>query len=117
VGFVGGDFAWEIEAAGEAAAVDFMTDRLADLFGSDIRTRVRRSMMTNWARERTVRGAYAAARPGCAGARAVLARPLGERVWFAGEALAGPLIQTAGGARLSGEGVARDVAAHLHGRG
>ena len=28
VGFVGGDFAWEMEAAGEAAAVDFVTDRL-----------------------------------------------------------------------------------------
>jgi monoamine oxidase len=113
VGFVGGDFAWEIEAAGEAAAVDFMTDRLADMFGSGIRARVRRSLMTNWARERTVRGAYAAARPGRAGARAVLAQPLAERVWFAGEALAGSLIQTAGGARLSGEGVARDVAARL----
>jgi monoamine oxidase len=113
VGFVGGDFAWEMEAAGEAAAVDFVTDRLADIFGSDVRRRVRRSTMTNWAAERTIRGAYAAARPGQSGARDVLARPVGDRIWFAGEALAGPLIQTAGGARISGETVAHDVDALL----
>lgn len=109
VGFVGGDFAWEIEAAGQDAAVDFVTDRLADIFGSDLRKRIGRSLMTNWGGERRTRGAYASARPGRAGARAVLAEPVGERIWFAGEALAGSLMQTAGGARLSGEAVAREV--------
>jgi monoamine oxidase len=113
VGFVGGDFAWEIEAAGAAAAVDFVTDRLVDLFGAGLRRKVGRSLMTNWGGERLTRGAYAAARPGKAAARAVLAQPVGERIWFAGEALAGPLMQTAGGARLSGEAVARDVLAAL----
>ncbi len=113
VGFVGGDFAWEIEAAGEAAAVDFVSDRLVDIFGSDLRSRIGRSLMTNWGGERLTRGAYAAARPGKAGARATLAEPVGERIWFAGEALAGSLIQTVGGARLSGEAVAKAVAAHL----
>ena len=33
--------------------------------------------------------------------------PVAERIYFAGEALAGPLMQTCGGARLSGESVAR----------
>ena len=113
VGFVGGDFAWELEAAGQEAAVDFVTDRLVDIFGSNLRSRVGRSLMTNWGGERRVRGAYAAARPGKAEARDVLGTPVGERIWFAGEALAGPLSQTAGGARLSGEAVARDVAARL----
>ena len=109
VGFVGGDFAWEIEAAGQAAAVDLVTDRLADIFGSDLRGRVGRSLMTNWGGERLTRGAYAAARPGKSAARDALAQPVGDRIWFAGEALAGPLIQTAGGARLSGEAVATQV--------
>lgn len=113
VGFVGGDFAWEIEAAGEDAAVDFVTDRLVDIFGVDLRKRVGRSLMTHWGGERRTRGAYASARPGRAGARAVLAEPVGERIWFAGEALAGSLMQTAGGARLSGEAVAREVLAAL----
>ena len=114
VGFVGGDFAWEIEAAGQAAAVDFATDRLAEIFGSEARHAVGHGIMTNWGGERRVRGAYAAARPGRAAARAVLRQPVGNRIWFAGEALAGQgLMQTAAGARLSGEAVAAEVAAAL----
>lgn len=113
VGFVGGDFAWELSAAGEAAGVDFATDRLCEIFGNDTRKHVGRAMMTNWGGERYVRGAYAAARPGRSEARSVLMQPLGERIFFAGEHLAGPLIQTCGGARLSGEAVAGQVASQL----
>lgn len=118
MGFVGGDFAWEIEAAGSAAAVDFATDRLVDIFGSEARGLVGHGMMTNWAGERHVRGAYAAVRPGRAGARDVLRQPVAERIWFAGEAVApAGLTQTAGGARLSGEAVAAEVEAVLSGQG
>lgn len=110
VGFVGGDFAWEVEAAGAAAAADFAVDRLAAIFGSDLRRRVARTHMTNWAAERHVRGAYASARPGRAAAREVLATPVADRLFFAGEALAPlGLTQTCAGARLSGEAVARQV--------
>jgi len=110
VGFVGGDFAWEMEAAGPAAAVDFVTGRLEALFGHDVRRHLGHGTMTNWAAEPWVRGAYAVAAPGAADARRILAEPVAERIWFAGEALAGGLIQTAGGARLSGEEAARQVA-------
>jgi monoamine oxidase len=113
VGFVGGDFAWEMEAAGEAAGVDFVVDRLAAIFGGEVRKHVGRSLMTKWGGERTIRGAYAACVPGRAGARATLMQPVADRIFFAGEHLAGPLIQTCGGARLSGEAVARQVMATL----
>jgi monoamine oxidase len=113
VGFVGGDFAWEMEAAGVEAGVDYVTHQLCNSFGNDIRKYVGRSTMTNWSGERFVRGAYAAARPGKAAARQTLMQPVGERIWFAGEHLAGPLIQTCGGARLSGEAVAQEVIAAL----
>lgn len=109
VGFVGGDFAWEMEAAGEAAGVDYVVHKLCGIFGNDCRKYVGRSMMTNWSAERFVRGAYAAARPGKAGARQTLMQPIDDRIFFAGEHLAGPLIQTCAGARLSGEAVARQV--------
>ncbi|MEO3387242.1 NAD(P)/FAD-dependent oxidoreductase [Mesorhizobium sp. CAU 1741] len=115
VGFVGGDFAWEMEAAGEDAGVDYVVGQLCGLFGNDARKYVGRATMTRWSGERFVRGAYAAARPGKSTARAVLSDPVGERIWFAGEHLAGPLIQTCAGARLSGEAVARDVVARLAG--
>ena len=113
VGFVGGDFAWEMEAAGPGAAVDFATDRLVDMFGSDARRHVGHGTMTHWGGERYIRGAYAAARPGKSQARNRLAEPVAERLWFAGEALAGPLMQTAGGARLSGAHVGGVVSRHL----
>lgn len=116
VGFVGGDFAWELEAAGPAAAVDFVAGRLQALFGSDVRRHLGYGTMTNWSAEPFVRGAYAVAAPGAAQARRVLAEPVAERIWFAGEALAGGLIQTAGGARLSGEAAARDVARRVRRR-
>jgi monoamine oxidase len=113
VGFVGGDFAWEMSAAGEEAGVDFVVDRLVDIFGAEVRKHVGRAMMTRWGAERYIRGAYAVARPGRSAARAALMQPVAEKIFFAGEHLAGPLIQTCGGARLSGEAVARQVAAHL----
>jgi monoamine oxidase len=96
--------------AGERAARDFAIDRLAGIFGTDIKRLAGRSMMTNWGAEPTVRGAYAAARPGRAKARGVLDEPVAERIYFAGEAQAGPLMQTCGGARLSGERAAAVIA-------
>ncbi len=109
VGFVGGDFAWEIECAGEEAAIDFATERLVRTFGGDARKAIGKGAMTQWGSERWTRGAYASARPGHAGARQVLAQPVAERIYFAGEALAGPLKQTCGGARVSGESVAAAI--------
>jgi monoamine oxidase len=109
VGFVGGDFAWELECAGEEAAVDFATERLVRTFGADARKAIGKGAMTEWGSERWTRGAYAAARPGHVDARSTLARPVADRIYFAGEALAGPLMQTCGGARLSGERVAAAI--------
>jgi monoamine oxidase len=116
VGFVGGDFAWEMSAAGEKAGIDFVTDRLCGIFGADVKKNISRAMMTNWGGERFVRGAYAAARPGRSQARKTLMEPIADRIFFAGEHLAGPLIQTCGGARLSGEDVARRVVKTLTGK-
>lgn len=113
IGFVGGDFAWELSAAGEAAAVDFAVQSLARSFGSAIEKQVGRSAMTDWGANPFTRGAYAAARPGFATARKTLMEPVGERIFFAGEALGGGLVQTCAGARLSGEAVAAQICERL----
>jgi monoamine oxidase len=65
--------------------------------------------MTDWGANPYARGAYAAARPGCAAARKTLMEPVGNRIFFAGEALGGSLVQTCAGARLSGEAAALKV--------
>lgn len=106
VGFVGGDLGWELSAAGEAAAVDFAIQGLVEMFGSDAAGAVEKGALTPWASNPWTRGAYAAAIPGRFGAREALARPVGDRIFFAGEALAGGLIQTCGGAYRSGEAAA-----------
>ncbi|HWA89270.1 MAG TPA: NAD(P)/FAD-dependent oxidoreductase [Rhizomicrobium sp.] len=113
VGFVGGDFGWQLSAAGEDAAIDFAKQRLAQTFGNDAPKKVAKALLTKWAGNPLTRGAYSAALPGCFAEREKLGRPLAERVFFAGEALAGPLIQTAGGAFLSGEATATKLAASL----
>ena len=113
VGFVGGDLGWELSAAGEAAAVDFATEGLVEMFGSDARAAVVKGGLTPWASNPWTRGAYAAASPGRFSAREALARPVGDRIFFAGEALAGGLIQTCSGAFRSGEAAALAVASVL----
>lgn len=113
IGFVGGDLGWELSAAGEAAAIDFAVQGLVEMFGSNAAGAVVKGGLTPWASNPWTRGAYAAASPGRYGAREALGRPVGDRIFFAGEALAGGLIQTCGGAFRSGERAARAVRAAL----
>jgi monoamine oxidase len=47
--------------------------------------------------------------PGHFSARAALKRPLAEKVYFAGEAVAGEFTQTCGGAVLTGAEVANEI--------
>jgi monoamine oxidase len=109
IGFVGGDFGWEMSAAGRDVAVDFATGALKRMFGNDAVKHVVKGELSRWASNPFVRGAYSAARPGRTAARRELARPVANRLFFAGEALAGEFAQTVGGASLSGQHTAKEV--------
>ena len=109
IGFVGGDFAWKMTQAGTDAAVDFVLGEVEAMVGSTAREKFVKGALTQWGNDPLTLGAYAALRPGASGARAVLARPLDDRLFFAGEAAAGPYYATCGGAWRSGELTARDV--------
>jgi len=113
IGFVGGRFGWDLSAAGEAAATDFALGELRRILGSRVDKAFTKGAFTQWAGDPWTRGAYAAARPGRTAQRARLAEPLAERLYFAGEAMGGAFAMTCGGAFLSGEAVARAVAAQL----
>jgi monoamine oxidase len=82
--YFGGDYARDLEAQGalEAAA----REELVRIFGAQLGCRIRRTAATSWVSDRWARGSYSAARPGFAHCRKVLARPVGERVFFAGDA-------------------------------
>ena len=113
IGFMGGAFGWELSKAGPEAAIDFALGEVVKIAGSKARDHFVKGHLTGWAENPLTLGAYAAARPGRYGARAELARPLGERVFFAGEAVAGPYVALCGGAYMSGEAVAKTVAAKV----
>ena len=109
IGFVGGEFAWELSAAGGGVAVEFALDELVKILGSDVRKYFVKGIMTGWAGNALTLGAYAAAKPGYHHARDTLAQPVDDRLFFAGEAMAGELITLCGGAYLSGQSTAEQV--------
>jgi monoamine oxidase len=115
IGFVGGRFGWELSQGSTAAAVDFALEELGKLLGSEVRQRFVQGAFTRWANDADVLGGYAYQRPGYSGARAALAQPLDDRLFFAGEATAGGYSMTCGGAFLSGERAAIEVARALKG--
>jgi monoamine oxidase len=108
--FVGGRFGVWLEKQGRQACHDFAVDRVADIFGNDIRKHVRRSIVTAWSTEPWTRGSWACARPGRAHRRADLARPIDGRLFFAGEATVYGGQGTCHGAYQSGIRAAREIA-------
>lgn len=100
--FFGGDGARIVEEGGPVAVFDHATDQLAALFGSRIHRALRPLVVTSWTRDTHIGGAYSSALPGHAAARASLARPYENRLFFAGEATHPFDFSTAHGAYHSG---------------
>ncbi len=108
-GFFGGRLAHELEAAGSGAFFDFAVAELIELFGSSIRARLRPLAETGWGRDPLALGSYSYALPGHADARAALAAPVDERIFFAGEACSPQDFTTANGAYQTGIEAADEV--------
>lgn len=103
VGFVGGAAAWELSRAGVAATEAFARAEVRRMLGAGADTAFDAAVVTTWGEDPAFQGAYAYARPGCVGARAVMEHPVGERLLFAGEAWCSDgLAGTVAGAFLSG---------------
>jgi len=111
VGFLGGRLADELEAAGPGAARAYVLDAVADVLGSEARAAAGDGVVTEWRRDPFARGAYSAALPGFAAARADLARPVDDRLFFAGEACHTEWATQVPGALLSGQRAAKQVQA------
>ena len=110
IGWIGGQIGWQLSGAGTDAAVDFALEEVVKMVGSDARKHFVKGHLTGWGENPWVYGAYAAAIPGHFGARAELAKPLADRLFFAGEAVARTYMMLCSGAYMSGEAVAQDVA-------
>jgi monoamine oxidase len=102
-----GPAARELAAQGAQAGADHALSILAGIFGNDIRKSVTdRLVFADWDHDPYVRGCYAAALPGRYFARAELARPVEDRLFFAGEATHDIYLGDIHGAHLSGEAAA-----------
>jgi monoamine oxidase len=117
VGFVGGPMAWQLAREGAAAAEAFARAQWQASLGPGTDSVLGAAVVTQWGTDPNCLGAYAYARPGQSGARAVLGTPLdGGRLVFAGEAVCTDgLAGTVGGAWLNGWQAASGVAAALAG--
>lgn len=107
--YFGGSFAHELEAGGEAAFVEFAVSELTMHLGSDFARRVRPVGLHAWGTDPFARGSYSSALPGRADGRAVLAAPVDDRLFFAGEACSRHDFSTAHGAYLTGIAAADGV--------
>jgi monoamine oxidase len=109
--YFGGALAAELEAAGEAAFFDFAVAELVGLFGGDFARRVAPLKLHRWGSDPLSRGSYSYALPGKADCRAVLAAPVDDRLFFAGEACSQNDYSTAHGAFLTGVAAAEQAIA------
>jgi monoamine oxidase len=110
---LGGDPARALCEAGEAAAIDHVSNRLAAVLGGDVRKAIKAGKLAGWWVDPYARGGFSVAKPGRFDDRELLSRPVGGRIWFAGEANAGKASVTAGGAALAGKAAAKEISARL----
>jgi monoamine oxidase len=113
IGHLGGRWARELEAVGPKAMIELAKEALVHAFGADVRRHLRAAASTAWCGDPEVMGGYSCALPGRAHLRPLLAEPLAERVFFAGEACSLDHYGTVHGARETGVAAAHDVARRL----
>ena len=111
--FFGGEFAAGLEREGFAAMAAFAADELAALRGGAIRKELTPLAASSWRADEFARGSYSYARPGHAGDRAVLAAPIDDRIFFAGEATSPNFFSTVHGAYETGIRAAEEALASL----
>ena len=106
----GGRMAEWMEKSGEKATIDFILEKLRDLTGQQSVPDPTQSIVSAWDGDDWVKGAYSCAQPGAADQRAVLARPIDDRIYFAGEATSSNYYASVHGACISGSEAARTAA-------
>ncbi len=113
VGYLAGRFAAHLEAEGARAMIAFAKEKLVEVFGSHIQRHLCGVATTHWSSDPHILGGYSSARPGKADSRQALRAPVGDRVFFAGEACSVNAYGTVHGAYETGVEAAERVARRL----
>ncbi|MFT4099073.1 MAG: NAD(P)/FAD-dependent oxidoreductase [Rhodoblastus sp.] len=107
-GFVGGAFARDLEKNGPAAMEAEARRQIASALGADAMKHLRFLCATAWDLDPFARGGYSCALPGHADDRAILAAPVNDRLFFAGEACSRTHFSTTHGAWETGWNAAEE---------
>lgn len=108
-----GGFGREMSGKGEAAMAAFVIEQLVEHFGADAKKSIGRVEAVRWSADALVLGGTSVAAPGRGANRRVLAEPLFDRMFLAGEALHETWFGTVAGAWVSGERAADSVLRYL----
>jgi monoamine oxidase len=100
--YFGGRLARRLEEEGDGASAAYAVEELSVQLGSGLKQRLKPLAASAWGKDSFAHGSYSHALPGKAGARAVLAQPVKERLFFAGEACSAGSFSTAHGAYETG---------------
>jgi monoamine oxidase len=101
-GYFGGTLARALEKEGRGALAAFAMDELVSAFGAKVRAALTPYAESAWDTDPYARGAFSHGVPGLGDARAVLSRPIHDRIFLAGEAVSPDAFSTAHGARITG---------------
>jgi monoamine oxidase len=107
-GYFGGPFARELERTDGGFAA-FAIEEICAVLGNDMRKRLHPIVESAWARDPWALGAYSYGSEGAQAARAILAQPVNERLFFAGEHCSDVDFSTAHGAYRTGVKAANEV--------
>jgi monoamine oxidase len=111
--YFGGSLAADLEEGGAAAFECYAREQLTRQLGADLIATLTAIVSTRWQADPFARGSYSHALPGHADDRFVLAAPVGDRLFFAGEACSPEFFSTAHGAYLTGIEAAGEAIARL----
>jgi len=100
--WVGDDLARQLEEGPLEAALDYGLGVVGGAVGSAARSAFVKGDYTRWGSDNWTRGSYASAAPGAAHLRQVLATPVAERIFFAGDACHQEFSGSCAGAHYSG---------------
>ena len=106
---ISGQFSRDLENEGSEAMIDFVLNKLKSAWGSKFYEKYFiKAIATGWANNPFTLGAYSGGVPGKSKKRRDIKLPVGDRIFFAGEATAGAF-STVHGANRSGVRAATDV--------
>ena len=110
VGFTRGRHAKSIETMSNEDVIQAALSDLRSMFGSRVPQNIAGSVVTRWHSDEFSRGSYSCISPGSSFSDyKMLARPIDNRIFFAGEATHAKYLGTVHGAYLSGERAANEI--------